>query len=110
MTINNDKLHLYARPAAPARRPRLLECIRVIAASVASLYCSELRRGCKNWAADIPKNELGVWTEDRAIIAGKKYIYVLPVVSPVDSEWDIRCQGVTVAAATRLVGANRFHS
>ena len=74
MTINNDKLHLYARPAAPARRPRLLEGIRVIAASVASLYCSELRWGCKNWAGDIPKSELGVWTEDRAIIAGKQHI------------------------------------
>ena len=101
--------YIYACPAAPARRPRLLECIRVIAASVASLYCSESRRGCKNWAADIPKNELGVWTEDRAIIAGKQHIYVLPVVSPVDSEWRIRCQGVTVAAATRLLGAIGFH-
>ena len=86
MTINNDKLKLHACPSAHARLPRLLECIRVVVASVASLYCSESRRGCKNWPADIPKNELGVWTEDRAIIAGKKHIYVLPVVSPVDSE------------------------
>ena len=109
MTIINDKLHLYTRPVAPARRPRLLECIRDITPSVASLYCSESRRGCKIWAADIPNNELGVWTASCAITAGKKHIHVLPMVSPVDSEWHIRCQGITAAAATRLLGAIGFH-